>query len=98
MLYHKQGVPYQDLGAEAQVFSPDHTYVHVHVTTVSNGVPSPCDTLGKYVVQYEAVGPHGLHVIRAERTVQIGRFSCILNVCFKLECVVTSEETVLLFV
>ena len=71
-VYHKQGVPYNDMGAKAQVFSPDHTYVDVHVRTVSNTVPSSCDTFGKYEVQYEAVGPHGLYVARAQRTVQIG--------------------------
>ena len=71
-IYHKQGVPYDDLGAKAQVLTPDNTYADVRVKLVSSSVPSPCDTLGKYVVHYEAVGPHGLHIVRAQRTVHIG--------------------------
>ena len=87
-VYHKQGVPYHDMGAKAQVFSPDHTYVDVRVTTVRNTVPSSCDNFGKYFVQYEAAGPHGLYVTRAQRTVQIGWLALVCMYyghCFELE-------------
>ena len=83
-IYHEQGVPYDDLGAISQVFTPDHTYADVRVRTVSSSVPSPCDTLGKYEVHYEALGPHGLYVARAQRTVQIGQFAFNLDTFFVL--------------
>ena len=76
-MYHKLDTPYHDLGASASVFLPDHTYMDVLVKTVINQVPSLCDTLGKYVVEYEAVGPHGF-MSRLQRIVEIGQFALSL--------------------
>ena len=72
--YHKLDTTYRDLGANAYVFSSDHTYMDVPVKVVKNNVPALCDTLGKYTVEYEAVGPYGF-TSRSTRHVEIGRFA-----------------------
>ena len=76
--YHKLDTAYRDLGARAYVFLSDHTYMEVPVKIVKNDMPSLCDALGKYVVQYEAVGPHGF-ISRVQRIVEIGEFKLFLS-------------------
>ena len=80
-----QGVPYNDIGADATVTFPDGISQVVPVATVSNTVPPGCDTVGQYEVEYEAFAPGckccgcealasvpaGKHV-RATRIVEIG--------------------------
>ena len=73
-VYHKRGDLYVDSGAEAKVRLEDGNYMDVVIRTASNPVPSPCDTVGKYVVEYEAVGPYGF-TSRVERIVEVGQFT-----------------------
>ena len=84
LVYHKIDVPYIDPGASAKRLLADGTCRDVPVTTVSNTVPAVCDTLSKYEVLYEAVGPHG-YAAFAQRSVEIGQFACNLNFCSRCE-------------
>ena len=90
-VYHKQGDPYVDLGANAKAYLSDGTSIDVFVKNLRNTVPSPCDTVGKYVVEYEAVGPYGFKS-RAQRTVEVGSFKmcleALLALSFHLEQVI----------
>ena len=77
VIYHEKGFPFHDPGATAQVFLPEthseHPYKKAIMKTVRSTVPAVCDTLGEYEVQYEAVGPYGLYMIKATRKVIIGQ-------------------------
>ena len=70
---HEKGIPFVDLGATAKMYLADGTLQDVPVTTVSNSVPSPCDTTGIYEVEYEATGLYGF-TSRRTRQVEIGWF------------------------
>ena len=70
---HEKGIPFVDLGATAKMYLADGSTQDIPVTTVSNSVPSPCDTLGSYEVEYEAEGLYGFTSWRT-REVEIGRF------------------------
>ena len=51
---HFQGVPYNDVGADATVTFADGTSKPERVETVPNSVPSGFEKPGKYEVKYEA--------------------------------------------
>ena len=55
-VHHFQGIPYLDIGAEATILLADGTATNLVVVAMST-VPSGCDTLGEYEVEYEAFGP-----------------------------------------
>ena len=75
-IYQLVDVPYIDPGARAKRLLADGTYRDVPVTTVSSAELKACNTLGRYEVQYEAVGPHG-YTARARRCVEVGQLNLI---------------------
>ena len=72
-IYHKRGFPYVDPGANAKAYLTDGSDMDVLLRISNNSVPSPCDTLGKYVVEYEAVSPYGF-LSFAQRIVEVGQY------------------------
>ena len=79
-VYHQRDDVYVDTGATAKARLVDGNYMDLAVTIVTTTVPSPCDTVGKYVVEYEAVSLYGIKS-RMQRIVEVGQSTCIVDIC-----------------